>query len=99
MNAPHPSKLMSSELPEPELLPTDMPACDSPDHPLSRLLTALDLAIERGPHSDLHPHPDTAALRLRCLSHRLGVRAKDSPYLRHVRRLLDDQRAAFAAHA
>ncbi len=98
MNVPLPAKLMSSELPEPELLPTEMSA-ELLEHPLSRLLSALDLAIERGPQGDLHPHSDTAALRLRCLSHRLGVQAKDSPYLRHVRRLLDDQRSAFAVHA
>jgi hypothetical protein len=61
------------------------------DAALSRLVTALDTAVEStsrmdgGPES-LHADLELAALRLRCLSRRLGAVADESPYLAFLRR-------------
>lgn len=61
------------------------------DVALSRLVTALDTAVESSPHMDggsdhLHADLELAALRLRCLSRRLGAIADESPYLAFLRR-------------
>jgi hypothetical protein len=56
---------------------------------LSRLVRALDAAVESGaPAADeLHGDLDVAALRLRCLRQRLGDGlAEESPYLSFLRR-------------
>ncbi len=63
------------------------------DPALHRLVTALDGLIEAQP-DDIHCDLDVAALRLQCLSRRLGILAEDSPYLAFIRRVLDDQRHA-----
>ena len=61
------------------------------DAALSRLVTALDTAVESTSRMDggperLHADLELAALRLRCLSRRLGVIADESPYLAFLRR-------------
>lgn len=70
------------------------------DH-LSHLVRALDAAVESSPadateRSALCASLDHAALRLRCLTSRLGPVAEESPYLAFLRRTT---RAQFASHA
>jgi hypothetical protein len=60
------------------------------DH-LSHLVRALDAAVESSPadigeRSALCASLDNAALRLRCLTSRLGSVADESPYLAFLRR-------------
>ena len=63
------------------------------DH-LSHLVRALDAAVESSPagvngieeRAALCASLDHAALRLRCLSTRLGAVAEESPYLAFLRR-------------
>jgi len=59
------------------------------DEHLSRLVRALDAAVESSPGDDsgkLHGGLEQAALRLRCLTNRLGSVAVESPYLAFLRR-------------
>lgn len=72
------------------------------DH-LSHLVRALDAAVESSPgaiglteRSALCASIDHAALRLRCLTSRLGPVAEESPYLAFLRRTT---RAADARYA
>lgn len=73
------------------------------DH-LSHLVRALDAAVESSPggvsgnngQAALCASLDHAALRLRCLTSRLGPVAEESPYLAFLRRTT---RAAEAQHA
>jgi hypothetical protein len=60
------------------------------DH-LSHLVRALDAAVESSPaetipRAALAASLDQAALRLRCLTARLGPVAEESPYLAYLRR-------------
>jgi hypothetical protein len=71
------------------------------DH-LSHLVRALDAAVESSPSLGaqqriaLCASLDHAALRLRCLTSRLGPMAEESPYLAFLRRTT---RAPAATHA
>lgn len=70
------------------------------DH-LSHLVRALDAAVESSPadatgRAALCASLDHAALRLRCLTSRLGPVAEESPYLAFLRRTT---RAPLASHA
>jgi hypothetical protein len=59
------------------------------DEHLSQLVRALDAAVESSPGDDsgnLHGGLEQAALRLRCLTNRLGHVAVESPYLAFLRR-------------
>ena len=70
------------------------------DH-LSHLVRALDAAVESSPvsigeRSALFASLDHAALRLRCLTSRLGPVAEESPYLAFLR---STTRAHITSHA
>ena len=70
------------------------------DH-ISHLVRALDAAVESSPSPDaqqriaLCASLDHAALRLRCLTSRLGSMAEESSYLAFLRRMT---RAAATTH-
>jgi hypothetical protein len=66
------------------------------DPSLKKLVRALDTALEIQDESDqstaLHGDLEVAALRLRCLSARLGQVADESPYLAFLRRTVERKR-------
>jgi hypothetical protein len=69
------------------------------DNDLNRLVNALDRVVEWAgqsgePEQQLHDHLGVAALRLRCLSQRLGRAVDESPYLNFVRRICATEEAA-----
>lgn len=76
------------------------------DH-LSHLVRALDAAVESSPaeaiglaeRSALCASIDHAALRLRCLTSRLGPVAEESPYLAFLRRTTRAADARYATHS
>jgi hypothetical protein len=73
------------------------------DH-LSHLVRALDAAVESSPanvgeRSALCASLDHAALRLRCLTSRLGPVAEESPYLAFLRRTTRAADAYRTSHA
>ncbi len=73
------------------------------DH-LSHLVRALDAAVESSPaditeRAALSASLDHAALRLRCLTSRLGPIADESPYLAFLRRTTRTQFASPALAA
>ena len=72
------------------------------DDRINHLVRALDAAVESSPSSDaqqriaLCASLDHAALRLRCLTSRLGSMAEESSYLAFLRRMT---RAPATTHA
>lgn len=76
------------------------------DH-LSHLVRALDAAVESSPagasgmseRAALCASIDHAALRLRCLTSRLGTVAEESPYLAFLRRTTRAAEARYAIHS
>lgn len=72
------------------------------DH-LSHLVRALDAAVESSPadaaqRAALCASLDHAALRLRCLTSRLGPVAEESPYLAFLRRTTRAGESLRASH-
>lgn len=59
------------------------------DAVLSRLVASLDAVMANDRGADLGADLEVAALRLRCLTQRLGAVAEESPYLAFLRRTIE----------